>query len=125
MKVLDFTVRSNIALNNRNHLIKISPANEEILPEMFPGQFVQILVDSSPRVFLRRPISINLVDIEKNEIWLLIQKAGEGTGKICETKPGGTINMIYFGKLIYHALEERAISACRWRGGRYGTTAFF
>ncbi|ULB33864.1 MULTISPECIES: dihydroorotate dehydrogenase electron transfer subunit [Proteiniphilum] len=95
MKVLDFTVRSNIALNNRNHLIKISPANEEILPEMFPGQFVQILVDSSPRVFLRRPISINLVDIEKNEIWLLIQKAGEGTGKICETKPGGTINMIY------------------------------
>jgi dihydroorotate dehydrogenase electron transfer subunit len=94
MQVLDFTVRSNEALNDHNHLIKVAPASNEILPEMHPGQFVQILVDNSPHVFLRRPISINFVDKEKNEIWLLIQKIGEGTEKICSIPAGGIINLI-------------------------------
>lgn len=94
MQVLDFTVRSNEALNDHNHLIKVAPARNEILPEMHPGQFVQILVDNSPHVFLRRPISINFVDKEKNEIWLLVQKVGEGTEKICSIPSGGIINLI-------------------------------
>ncbi len=94
MQVLDFTVRSNEALNDHNHLIKVAPARNEILPEMHPGQFVQILVDNSPHVFLRRPISINFVDKEKNEIWLLVQKVGEGTEKICSIPAGGIINLI-------------------------------
>ena len=62
---------------------------------MFPGQFVQILVDNSPEVFLRRPISINYFDKKKNEIWLLIQRVGEGTRKICELKSGETINLMF------------------------------
>lgn len=95
MQVRDFTVCSNEALNDRNHLLKVMPAGNETLPEMHPGQFVQILVDNSPHVFLRRPISINFVDREKNEIWLLIQKIGEGTGKICSIPAGGIINLIY------------------------------
>ena len=85
MKVLDFIVRSNDKLNDRNNLIKVSPANNEELPEMLPGQFVQILVENSPVVFLRRPISINNVDTAKNEMWLLIQSIGEETRKICES----------------------------------------
>lgn len=95
MKVLDFLVQSNEILNDRNNLIKVSPANNETLPEMFPGQFVQILVDNSPEVFLRRPISINYFDKKKNEIWLLIQHVGEGTRKICELKSGETINLMF------------------------------
>lgn len=95
MKVLDFLVQSNEILNDRNNLIKVSPANNETLPEMFPGQFVQILVDNSPEVFLRRPISINYFDKKKNEIWLLIQRVGEGTRKICELKSGETINLMF------------------------------
>ena len=95
MKVLDFIVQSNEILNVRNNLLKVSPANKEKLPEMLPGQFVQILVDNSPEVFLRRPISINNVDYDKNEIWLLIQRVGEGTRKICKLKPGETVNLIY------------------------------
>lgn len=95
MQVLDFIVRSNETLNDQNHLIKVAPAGNEVLPEMQPGQFVQILVDNSPHVFLRRPISINFVDKEKNEIWLLIQKVGEGTEKICAIPGGGTMNLIY------------------------------
>jgi dihydroorotate dehydrogenase electron transfer subunit len=95
MQILDFTVRSNEPLNDQNHLIKVAPAGNETLPEMHPGQFVQILVDNSPRVFLRRPISINFIDRKKNEIWLLIQKVGKGTEKICSIPAGGIMNMIY------------------------------
>lgn len=88
MQITDFTVRSNAALNDQNHLIKVTPSNNEVIPELSPGQFVQILVENSPSVFLRRPISINYADREKNELWLLIQRVGEGTRKICEARPG-------------------------------------
>jgi dihydroorotate dehydrogenase electron transfer subunit len=95
MKQLDFTVRSNEKLNDQNYLIKVVPANDELLPEILPGQFVQILVDNSPHIFLRRPISVNFVDKEKNELWLLIQAIGEGTAKICETEAGCKMNLIF------------------------------
>lgn len=95
MQISDFIVRSNDALNDQNHLLKVSPTNNSLFPEMHPGQFVQILVDNSPHVFLRRPISINFVDTQQNEIWLLIQKVGEGTEKICAIPKGGTLNMVY------------------------------
>lgn len=62
MKVLDFIVRSNEPLNYQNNLIKVTPADNDTLPDMFPGQFVQVLVSNSGNVFLRRPISINFVD---------------------------------------------------------------
>lgn len=95
MQVIDFTIRSNQELNDQNHLIKVTPADDRPLPPMFPGQFVQILVDNSPSVFLRRPISINFVDYQSNELWLLIQRVGEGTRKICEAQPGEIMNLIY------------------------------
>lgn len=95
MKQLKFTVRSNEILNDQTHLMKVTPANSEMLPEMYPGQFVQILLDHSPHLFLRRPISVNFVDKEANEIWLLIQAIGEGTRSICETKVGDSMNLIF------------------------------
>lgn len=95
MQVFDFIVRSNEILNDQNHLIKVAPIGNQPLLEMRPGQFAQVLVDNSPHVFLRRPISINFVDIDNNEIWLLIQKVGEGTNKICSTPEGGVLNLIY------------------------------
>ncbi len=95
MKVLDFTVRSNEPLNYQNNLIKVTPADNEPLPDMHPGQFVQVLVSNSGSVFLRRPISINFVDRGKNEMWLLVQRVGEGTRKICEITAGQTLNLIF------------------------------
>ena len=65
MQVTDFIIRSNEALNDRNRLIKVTPADHRHLPPMQPGQFVQVLVDRSPGTFLRRPISINFVDREE------------------------------------------------------------
>ncbi len=92
-KVLDFIIRSNEKLNEQNHLLKVYPANSEKLQEMFPGQFMQIYVDNSPSVFLRRPISINFVDYATNEVWLLVQNVGEGTKKICEKRCGEILNI--------------------------------
>lgn len=94
MRQLDFTVRSNEQLNDQNHLLKVAPCSNEQLPEMLPGQFVQILVENAQHTFLRRPISINNTDPEKNEIWLLVQAVGEGTRKICEMRTGERLNML-------------------------------
>lgn len=95
MQILDFIVSSNEALNERNHLIKVTPSSNAPLPVMYPGQFVQVLVDHSPHVFLRRPLSINFIDMGKNEMWLLVQKVGEGTEKICSVPANGILNLIY------------------------------
>ena len=56
MKISDFTIKENIALNNDYSLLKLT--HHEPLPPMQPGQFVQILVEGSPTTYLRRPISI-------------------------------------------------------------------
>lgn len=93
-KMLDFVVRSNEQLNEKNNLLRVSPLNNEPLPEMKPGQFVQVLVENSPTTYLRRPISINFVDTEANELWLLVQRVGDGTAKICEIKPNETLNLL-------------------------------
>lgn len=95
MKVSDFTVRSNEQLNYQNNLLKVAPADNAPLEEMCPGQFVQILVDDSPSVFLRRPISINNIDKQTNEMWLLVQRVGEGTEKICAKQAGGKMNIVF------------------------------
>src|SRR5690554_7846269 len=101
MQAIYFTIQANEALNDQNHLIKVAPADNRPLPDMVPGQFVQIQVDNSPQVFLRRPISINFVDHERNERSVLVQQIREGTRKICEAIPGDAMNLIYpFGNSL-------------------------
>jgi dihydroorotate dehydrogenase electron transfer subunit len=77
-KMIDFEILSNEKLNDQNHLLKITPVNNEKLPPIYPGQFVEIYVPNSKSTFLRRPISINFVDELQNTIWLLIQNVGDG-----------------------------------------------
>ena len=61
---------------------------------MLPGQFVEIRVDGSSTTFLRRPISINYVDRELNELWLMVAMVGDGTRKLGELQPGDTLNCV-------------------------------
>ncbi|MDR3339108.1 MAG: dihydroorotate dehydrogenase electron transfer subunit [Candidatus Symbiothrix sp.] len=89
----DWTVKENIPLRPNYCLIKLSPDGE--IPEMMPGQFVQIKIDNSPSTFLRRPISIHFVDRRENEIWLLVQLLGEGTRQLAQIKPGDQLNLLY------------------------------
>lgn len=91
--ILDMRVVENLRLHKNYCLLKLTP-DGQTLPEMRPGQFVEVRVDGSNSTFLRRPISVNYVDKAKNELWLLIQLVGDGTRKLAEAQVGGTINVV-------------------------------
>ena len=90
--MLDMKVTENCRLHRNYCLLKLTADNE--LPDMKPGQFVQVRVDNSATTYLRRPISVNFVDKQKNELWLLIQLVGDGTRKLAEAKVGDLINIM-------------------------------
>ena len=90
--ILDLTVNSVEALSDKHVLIKLT--DDKPLPEMLPGQFVEIRVDNSPSTFLRRPISINNVDYDANELWLLVAAIGEGTKRLQQLKKGDRLNCV-------------------------------
>ncbi|MDE5915085.1 MAG: dihydroorotate dehydrogenase electron transfer subunit, partial [Duncaniella sp.] len=71
----------------------LSPADGSRLPEMLPGQFVEVGVET-PGVLLRRPISINDVDYETNTLTLLVRNAGRGTSALMDMKSGDKINLL-------------------------------
>lgn len=89
----DLVVAENIKLNDQYFLLKLTA--DTLLPDMYPGQFAEVKVEDSPSTFLRRPISINWVDRQRNELWLLIQIVGQGTRKLSMLTPGDTLNLIY------------------------------
>ena len=90
--ILDLTVTENIKLHANYVLLKLT--SQSLLPEMLPGQFAELRVDGSPTTFLRRPISINFVDKQRNEVWFLIQLLGDGTRRLAEVNPGDVINVV-------------------------------
>ncbi len=90
--ILDLTVVENIKLHTNYVLLKMT--HELTLPLMMPGQFAEIKIDGSSTTFLRRPISINYVDKEKNEVWFLIQLVGDGTHQLSKVNKGDKVNII-------------------------------
>jgi len=91
--VQDLQVIENIRLNKRHFILELLAP--EKLPLIFPGQFVQALVENSSSTFLRRPLSIHSVDIKRNTLRLLIQIKGEGTRHLGLLHAGDTLNLIY------------------------------
>lgn len=91
-QIIDLTVRQAVHVHERYVLLKLT--HEEPLPEMLPGQFVEVRVDDVPSTFLRRPISIHFVDKEKNELWLLLAAVGDGTRRLARLQPGDTLNCV-------------------------------
>ncbi len=90
--ILDLTVKSVERINSRYVLIRLTDSKP--LPEMCPGQFVEVRADGTADTFLRRPISINFVDRAANELWLLVATVGDGTRHIASVKPGGSLNCV-------------------------------
>ena len=90
--VLDLTVADNTRVNDKYVLIRLT--HPQPLPEMRPGQFVEIRVDGTGQTFLRRPISINFVDKQRNELWLLVAVVGDGTRHIAQVKKGDVLNCV-------------------------------
>ena len=90
--LLDLRVKSVERIHERYVLIKLT--DDKPLPEMLPGQFVEVRVDGSPSTFLRRPISINFVDRDQNELWLLVATIGEGTRRLAALAEGDILNCL-------------------------------
>ena len=84
---MDFEVVKNEKLHDLYTLLILTPVDKE-LPEILPGQFVQVAIDNSKTTFLRRPISVNFVDKGKNHLWLLVRKAGDGTAALMAKNKG-------------------------------------
>lgn len=93
--ITDFSVVSNERISDRLFLLRLTPEDGSPIAECKAGQFVEVRVDAEPKVFLRRPISIHRVDKENNELWLLIQRAGNGTNKLAELCARDIINIVY------------------------------
>lgn len=90
--ILDLMVKSVERINSRYVLIRLT--DDRPLPEMWPGQFVEVRADGTADTFLRRPISINFVDRDANELWLLVAVVGDGTRRIASVQPGGRLNCV-------------------------------
>lgn len=90
--ILDLNVVSVEPLSDKHILIKLT--DEKPLPEILPGQFVEVRVDHSPTTMLRRPISVNLVDYESNQLWLLVAMVGDGTRQLGTLKAGDHLNCV-------------------------------
>lgn len=89
---IDLRVSAVEHINEKYVLIRLT--DDKALPEMIPGQFVEIKVEGSQTTFLRRPISIHFVDREKNELWLLVAVVGQGTRAMASLSAGDTMNLV-------------------------------
>lgn len=89
----DLIVKSVDHINDKYVLICLTHA--EPLPEMLPGQFVEVKVEDSPNTFLRRPISINNVDRDNNELHLLVATIGDGTRHLAALHEGSILNVMF------------------------------
>lgn len=89
----NFVVSEKKFLNSSFFKLKLK--SKKTLPEINPGQFVEVQVNSDSKVLLRRPISINDVDFQTNEISLIIQTVGQGTKELAKINEGEEINLVY------------------------------
>jgi len=89
----DFKVVENIRINDDYFVLHVE--SPQSLPEILPGQFVEIRIDNEPDTFLRRPISVYDIDIDRNIISMLFLIVGKGTAKLSELRQGDVLNMIY------------------------------
>jgi len=92
-RVEDLIVHSIRWLNYKTYVIKLEGI--ERIPEIHPGNFAELLIDNSSRVFLRRPFSIYDADYQANTISFFVKVVGEGSRMMGEYKQGDRLNVIY------------------------------
>lgn len=91
MKQLDLVVKHCNRLSDK--VVHLVLCHDNPLPEMKPGQFVQVLVPDKG-VLLRRPISVHDVSYEDNALHLLVQNVGRGTHALCNVRTGDSLNVV-------------------------------
>ena len=89
-----FKVTSNRPMGEDCNLLTLTPSDGSKLNDIRPGQFVQVEIPDSKTTFLRRPISVNFVDYDANQLWLLVRKAGAGTQHLAQAEVSSRLNVI-------------------------------
>ena len=92
-EIHDFRVLERRQLGSRYFALVLGHGGQ--MQAVRPGQFVEVLVEGSRDVMLRRPISVHDVDEERGTLSLLIQIVGNGTHKLAELKVGDKLNLVY------------------------------
>ncbi len=89
----DFRVIENQPLNATNHLIRLrSPVP---LPEIYPGQFVNVRINHTDEVFLRRPFSVFDIDYKAQTLSLIVKILGKGSTILSRARSSEEISLIY------------------------------
>lgn len=91
-EMLDFKIVEEQLLNYDTYLLGLECL--EKMPEIKPGQFVNVKIENSPETFLRRPISVHDVDYDNNILYLYIKIVGCGTKKLSNASVGDIVNII-------------------------------
>ncbi len=106
--VADFFVVENTPLNSTNFLIKLRTT--EKLPVLKPGQFVNIEINGTDEIFLRRPFSIFEVDYKANTISLIVKVLGRGSKKFTEIKVNDVCSVVFpLGKSFTIPKKEETV----------------
>jgi|APSaa5957512622_1039677.scaffolds.fasta_scaffold26941_2 dihydroorotate dehydrogenase electron transfer subunit len=87
------TIVSNKAIANRIYELVLQ-SDEADLVHFVPGQFANIDIPNRSDLLLKRPISINKVDVEQGLITLVYQPVGQGTQALLSAQPGEKIKSI-------------------------------
>ena len=84
----------DIQIPAKGHLF-ITLKSPDKIPTVFPGNFAELHIAKSPKVFLRRPFGILDVDYKNRLISFYIKIVGKGTRELTRYKTGEKINVIY------------------------------
>ncbi len=88
---IDFTVINNKPLGGNMNLLILE--TDRPLPDIQPGQFVNVLVPSY-EVMLRRPISVCDFNPREGRLFLLVKNLGRGSAAICKAPKGSLLNLL-------------------------------
>lgn len=89
----DFVVKQIETIGSDYILLTLK--HPDCLPQIDPGQFVEVRIPDTAGTFLRRPISVHDVDYQQNTLTLLIRVVGNGTAQLSKLHAGESINLVY------------------------------
>ena len=91
-KLIDFRIERK-ATAGGCRILTLATADNTPLPEIQPGQFVEVKIPDCPGVMLRRPISVCDVTPEGHLI-LFVKPLGEGTNHLVDMPESSVINIL-------------------------------
>lgn len=94
MQTIDFIVKECVAASATAVRLVLAATTSLERQDIRPGQFVEVRIDDTPGVLLRRPISIHDLDAAEGLLVLLVQRVGKGTQWLCSRREGDRVNLV-------------------------------